>query len=369
MRVLMVVSNDVVHDSRVVREARTLREAGHEVLFVGWDRTGAGPEATTWEGFELRFVRTRGFLRLLPSDLLRNPLWWRRAAHVAAGLRFDAIHCHDLDTLPVGVRLKQRTGKPLIYDCHEVFGYMIEEDVPSLATRYAFRMERRLAVQADRIIAVNESVKAYIDGVTGRDAVLVRNCSDAVLATYRPPPAAPFTLTYIGTLHRSRFVLEAIETVAEMPEVTLVIGGSKALAPAVQAMCARQPNTRFIGLVPSDDVVPKTIASHAVLSMFDPALRINQVGLPNKIFEAMAAGRPSLVTQGLPMADLVLREQCGLAVPYTKEGLRLALERLVRDPGLAETLGRNGLAAAQTTYNWARESQRLTSLYQELRPR
>ena len=368
MRVLMVVSNDVIHDSRVVREARTLREAGHEVLFVGWDRSGTGPEQTTWEGFDLHFVRTRGLMRLLPSDLYRNPLWWRRAYRLAASLAFDAVHCHDLDALPVGVRLKRRTGKPLVYDCHEVFGYMIEEDVPSFATRFAFRLEKRLAVQADRIIAVNESVKAYIDGVTGREAVLVQNCSDSVLDAYRPPPAAPFTLTYIGTLHRSRFVVEAIETVAEMPEVSLVVGGSKALTPVVRELCSRQGNTRFVGVVPSDDVLPMTIASHAVLSMFDPGHRINQVGLPNKIFEAMAAGRPSIVTEGLPMADLVLREQCGLAVPYTKAGLRSALERLAGDPGLAERLGRNGLAAAKEKYNWTLESRRLTALYEGLRP-
>jgi glycosyltransferase involved in cell wall biosynthesis len=364
----MVVSNDVVHDTRVVKEARTLQKAGHEVLLLGWDRAGTGPETTMWEGLELHFVRTSGLMRLLPSDLYRNPVWWRRATRIAAGLSFDVLHCHDLDALPVGVRMKRRTGKPLVYDCHEVFGYMIEEDVPSFATRFAFRMEKRLAAEADRVITVNEPVKAYIDGVTGRDSVLVQNCSDTFLDEYRPPPDGPLTLTYIGTLHRSRFVLEAIETVAGMPEVSLIVGGSKALTPVVRDLCARQANTRFVGVVPNVDVLPMTLASHAVLSMFDPSHRINQVGLPNKIFEAMAAGRPSIVTEGLPMADLVLREVCGLAVPYTKAGLRSALERLAHDPGLAETLGRNGLAAAKEKYNWALESRRLIALYEGLHP-
>jgi len=363
----MVVSNDVVHDTRVVKEARALRGAGHEVVLLGWDRTGRLPPHQEWDGFVVHRVLTRGSLRLLPNDLFRNPLWWRQATRLGGSLAFEAIHCHDLDALPIGVRLKRRTGRPLVYDCHEVFGYMIEGDVPRFVTNYAFRLERRLAAHADHIIAVNESVKAYIDGVTGRDSVLIRNCPDLFLTEYRPPPAPPFLLLYIGTLHRSRFVLEAIETAAEMPEISLIIGGSKALTPLVQEMCARHPNTRFLGVVPNDDVLPMTVDSHAILAMFDPRQRINQVGLPNKIFEAMAAGRPSIVAEGLPMSDFVVRERCGLAVPYTKAGLWSALEKLRGDPALAEALGRNGLEAAKQRYNWPRESQKLIALYSELR--
>lgn len=365
MRILMVVSNDVVHDTRVVKEARVLRGAGHQVVFLGWDRSGFRPPYEEWDGFAIHRIRTKGMLRLLPGDLFRNPVWWRLAARLGGSLEFDAIHCHDLDALPIGVRLKRRTGRPLVYDCHEVFEYMIEEDVPRFVANYASRLERRLAVEADSVIAVNEFVKKYIDGVTGQASILVRNCPELFLDEYRPP-IGPFLLLYIGTLHRSRFVLEAIETVAEMPDTDLVIGGSKALTPVVRERCSRQPNTRFIGLVPSDDVLPMTVKSHAVLSMFDPAQRINHVGLPNKVFEAMAAGRPSIVTEGLPMTDLVVRERCGIATPYTKAGLRSAIDQLRADPVLAERLGQNGLEAARRAYNWALESKRLVSVYEDL---
>ncbi len=366
MRILMIVSNDVVHDTRVLKEARALRDAGHEVSFIGWDRTGQGPAETSWEGIPIRLVRTRGLLRLAAHDAVRNPLWWRRAAKLALRAPFDAVHCHDLDTLPSGVRLKQRTGCRLVYDCHEVFGFMIEEDMPGFVVRASFRLEQRLAPQADRVIAVNEAVKKYIDGVTGRPAVLVQNCQELAVPEYRPPSAAGFTVLYVGTLHKSRFILPAIDVVGAMPDVRLVIGGSKALAAEVAARCAQHPNTTFLGPVRSERVLPMTLESHAVLSMFDPVLRINQVGMPNKIFEAMAAGRPCLVTQGLAMSDLVVREDCGIAVPYTPEGLRDGIQRLRDNPALAERLGRNGLEAARRTYNWPVEAKKLVALYEEL---
>jgi len=363
----MIVSNDVVHDSRVLKEGRSLKSAGHEVIFLGWDRSGKLSPNEVWENMPVLRVRTEGGMRAVPTDVLRNPLWWRRAFRLAQSLAFDVVHCHDLDTLPIGVRLKRQTGKRLVYDCHEVFGYMIEEDVPSFVTSYAFHLERRLAPLADAVIAVNPAVARYIDGVTGRASIVIQNCEDTVYDAYQPPPGPPFTVTYVGTLHRSRFVLESIEAIAAMPDARLVVGGSKALTETVRAMCSQHANTQFVGLVPRDRVLSMTAEGHAILSMFDPTLRINQVGMPNKIFEAMAVGRPSIVTKGLWMSDLVDREDCGIAVPYTTEGFRDAVTRLRDEPGLAERLGRNGIAAAKREYNWVMESRKLIAMYEGLR--
>ena len=362
----MVVSNDVVHDPRVLKEARALRSAGHEVAFIGWDRSGRGPAQGATDGFSLQFVRTSGLMRALGKDLLRNPVWWRRAIRLARQQNFDVVHCHDLDTLPVGVSLTQKGGKRLVYDAHEVFGYMIEAEVPKFVVDYTFRMERRLAPQADRIIAVNDSVKEYVDRASGKQATVVRNAAELRLTEYREPRGPPFTLIYLGTLHQSRYILPAIEVVGSLPDVRLVIGGSKQLTPQVEAMCQRYPNTQFVGMVPAERVLPMTVDSHAVLTMFDPAYRINQVGLPNKIFEAMAAGRPSIVTEGLPMSKIVVQEQCGLAVPYTKEGLRNAIERLRDDRAFAGRLGRKGLEAAKREYNWDAEARKLIAVYDGL---
>lgn len=366
VRILTIVSNDVLHDTRVLKEARALQAAGHEVVAIGWDRSGRLPAYEEWRGVPIHRIQTRGLLRLLAKDVFRNPLWWSRAYRLARKLAFDVVHCHDLDTLSTGVRLKRATGKPLVYDSHEVFPYMIEEDLPKVVVNAAFRMERRLAPQADHTIAVNDAVKSYLDEVSGRPAVVVRNCSELLVDAYQPPPASPFTMVYVGTLHSSRFLVPAVEVVSEISNVRLVLAGSKQLASVLQSLCAQHPNTQFLGLVPNDRVLPMTLEAHAVLCMFDPSHRINQVGLPNKVFEAMATGRPVIVTAGLSMAKLVEQEECGLAVPYTKAGLRNALERLRDDPALAERLGRNGLAAAQREYNWAAEQRKLATLYQQI---
>ena len=80
----------------------------------------------------------------------------------------------------------------------------------------------------------------------------------------------------------------------------------------------------------------------------------------------MAAGRPSVVTEKVLIAEVVEREECGLAVPYSGEVFLRSLTSLQGDPLLGERLGRNGLAAAKREYNWPHEAAKLVALYESL---
>src|SRR3989442_6564021 len=140
----MIVSNDVIHDPRVLKEAGALRNAGHDLSIIGWDRTSSLPPEEERDGVRIRRVRTTGVMRLLVKDLFRNPVWWRRAYELARSMPLDVVHCHDLDTLPIGTRLKHATGRPLVYDCHEVFHRMIEREVPRFVTNYVAGVGKRL---------------------------------------------------------------------------------------------------------------------------------------------------------------------------------------------------------------------------------
>jgi glycosyltransferase involved in cell wall biosynthesis len=107
-------------------------------------------------------------MKLLPNDLFRNPLWWRTAYKRGLELyktnqfMFDVVHCHDLDTLQSGVRLKKKLKIKLIYDAHEIFGYMISRDMPKIVVNASFLMEKRLIKNVDRTITVNEPLENYL---------------------------------------------------------------------------------------------------------------------------------------------------------------------------------------------------------------
>jgi glycosyltransferase involved in cell wall biosynthesis len=100
--------------------------------------------------------------------------------------------------------------------------------------------------------------------------------------------------------------------------------------------------------------------------MLDPEEKNNQVGLPNKIFEAMLTGRPVLVTKGLYYSKLVETERCGVSVEYDFEEVKKSIIMLRDDPKRCEELGKNGLQAAIREYNWEKQKKTLLSVYERL---
>ena len=367
MKSLMLVSNDVVRDTRVLQEARSLVRAKYDVTIVGWDRENVHPTGElSIDGIDIRLLKSTSLMKIAPSMVIRSTLWWRSAFRQASEVTYDLVHSHDLDTLQTGVRLKKRRKVPLLFDAHEIFAYMIEGDYPKTVMDYATRMERRLVKSADHVVTVNDRLKAHYEALTDKHVTVVMNCREDIAPKYTPPSNDVFTVVYIGNLHKSRYILELINVVQKMEGVRLLIGGHKELAEEVRRRCAGHVNTTFLGEVPNDEVLRHTAAADAVFCMFDPGNRNNQVGSPNKIFEAMAVGRPVIVTRGILSGDIVEKERCGLAVEYTEAALRTALETLREDPAKAQELGRNGLAAARREYNWGVQEKHLLAAVRSL---
>ena len=116
------------------------------------------------------------------------------------------------------------------------------------------------------------------------------------------------------------------------------------------------------------EVVPRTRAADVVYSLLDPTKRLFRLAAPNKLFEALVAGRPILVTRGTWAADEVVAADCGLEVEYSKDALRAAIRALQADPAARERMGRNALRLAREKYNWSRDEAALLEAYRGIIP-
>ena len=131
MKALMLVYNPFTHDPRVYNEAKSLVGAGYKVTVIAFDREGQNQPRQSWDGIQIVRLRSplkgktgAGLARWVWSGLVLLLWQWqayRQALKLHRDDAFDVIHCHDFDTLPAGVWLKQRLGLPLIYDAHEIY--------------------------------------------------------------------------------------------------------------------------------------------------------------------------------------------------------------------------------------------------------
>ncbi len=381
MNVLMLLSNAFTHDPRVYAEAQSLVKAGYGVTVVALDREREHPAKSVLDGISVERVRVlpplRGPRPLRPLIMLFNGMnllllaqWqmYRRALRLHRENRFSVIHCHDLDTLIAGVALKRRTKLPLIYDAHEIYGYMMARQSPHwVASRFLW-LEKQLVRRVDSIINVCEPQRRYSESITDRPITLVMNCKPLQGLEYRRPGNDVFTLLYIGVLHKGRSIPLLIDAVEELDGVACTVGGvgPPEEVQAIAAKCSAAKNVHFLGKVDMHDVIPMTMQADCVFLMVNPEDLNNRIGLGNKQFEAMVCGRPIICTKGTHSGDVTEQENVGLAVEYDKESLKSAIVMLRDDPSLSEGLGRNALNAAIGKYNWEKQEEALLGIYRSV---
>jgi glycosyltransferase involved in cell wall biosynthesis len=371
MNILMILSNPLLVDPRVHKEAKTLVEQGHQVTVLVWDRKHQYQPEETVDGIRIVRIHNTGILKVVRNDLFRNPFWWRKAYTKGIALNasspIDIVHCHDLDTLQAGVWLKKKLGVKLIYDAHELWGHLIQGNVPNIVVQKAFTMEKKLVQHVDHIITVSPPFKDYFASICTKPVTLVMNCKDLLYTTYEPPHNKKFTLLYIGGMKTRRFFPEIIDIISSLPNTKLILGGKKEdLYDRMKKYARHIPNIEFKGTIPTEEILPLTQQSDATFIIVDPTSKHYQKTLFNKQFEAMVCGRPIITTKGTYAGTMTEELHCGLTVDYDKASVKKTIKQLQDNPNLCKELGKHAFQAAQEKYNWKNEQQNLIAVYKDV---
>ncbi|NBM15634.1 glycosyltransferase [Streptomyces sp. GC420] len=303
-----------------------------------------------------------------------GPLLVKETAHVrelVRGLRPDVLHAHSAKAGLAG-RLAVRGRIPTVFQPHAWSFEAVEGPVAAFARRW----ERHAARWSDRVICVSDAERRRGErsGIVARWAV-VRNGID--LDHYRPgpadraraslaplrdlPPGTPLVLC-VGRLCRQKgqdVLLRAWATVApHVPDARLVLVGDGPDHGALRT--AARPSVIFAG--EAEDTAPWYRAADVVV------LPSRWEGMALAPLEAMACGRPVVVTdtdgarESLPPGHethcLVEREEPG--------ALAAAVLRLLRDPALRDTLGREAQGHASAVYDVRHTADAVANLYREL---
>jgi glycosyltransferase involved in cell wall biosynthesis len=328
----------------------------------------------------LRVLHRAGVFALPRASFLLQALgagaaWMRRG-----GLVFT----RDLQLADLLLRVPRRRGA-LVYEAHAVEALMYaergalygtdERPRPGKAARLRAR-EARVWRGATGIVTTTAGIRDSFQeafGPRGHVQVIPNGCDPPPAEL--PPPSTddPPRVLYAGQLYPWKGVDVLVEAMASVPRARLVIlGGMEGerdlfrVRALVQARGLAE-RTEMPGLVPRERVRAE-LARAAVVVV--PVLRTAMTERhtsPLKAFEAMAAGRP-LVISDLPSSREIVREgeTALLAPPGDAPALAAALLRLLNQPDLARRLSRNAWREA-AAFSWDVRGARLRALFDELR--
>jgi glycosyltransferase involved in cell wall biosynthesis len=181
-------------------------------------------------------------------------------------------------------------------------------------------------------------------------------------------PAGQRVVLYHGGLFPWRGIEQLTEAIRDVPEATLVLMGYGVLEPTLRAWEADPAlggRVRVIGPVPPAEL-HDWVACADVVGMPIQGDTINhRLTTPNKLFEAMAAGVPAVVSD-LPGMSAVVRDAgSGVLVDPTDTVAIAAAIRQILDLSEAEWLAwrERCIAAAHDRYNWETQVERLLDAY------
>lgn len=361
-------------DNRVFyREAQSLRNSGYDVTLIAVhdkteDRHGVRiiglPQVPRWQ---------------------RPRLWWT-ILRMARAEQADIYHFHDPELLLVAPFLRLITGKPTIYDIHEVYADFIKvKDYMPAWMRYPIawvfhwlepmlaRLQSGLIFSDDAIAETFKSVK--LPKVTLFNYPAMFFIEDAIAATQGMPPRTPIIL-HLGGHERNRgtrLMIAAFQQVLqEMPEARLVLVGHF-MPPDLQQEVQQDVDQRgishavnIIGRVPFDQIGAYLQQASVGWVPWQPYAK-NDKNVPTKLFEYMAYGVPIVSSDLASTQPYVHNGENGYRVAAAEPGAHAqAILTILRQPALGQNMGKKGQTMARTQFNWDEMEKKLAAFYQQL---
>lgn len=278
------------------------------------------------------------------------------------------VHTHHLGQLLYGGLAGRLAGCRVIHTEHEYY---------TLSTRRAQQLLRVLARLADRVTAVAEPVRNFLEGTVGLPAsklITIRNgvevCRyEAAVPHDRDEWTIKNSDVVIGCVGRlspekgHTVLLQAFQKViSRHPVARLALIGEGQERERLEHLAADLNITHFVRFLGLRADVPEVLATCDFFAL--PSI---QEGFPMVILEALAAGKAVVASEVGAIADVIRPGATGLLVPPgDADALADALCLLIEDEGARQRLGQNGREVVREAYDFERTVGQYDDLYQRV---
>jgi glycosyltransferase involved in cell wall biosynthesis len=398
-RVLVISAHRGLIDRRITAEINALAESGRDVTLVSVPAEipeqslqagvrvvmpAANPASGSAGGGWRQGLHAATRIALAPlRNWIRNRRLTARArffVHHTPPAAYDAIHCHDLDTLPAAqaVRAAVAPAARLIYDSHEFFPYQAKD---RSFQRYWSAVEAKYIHRADRIITINESVAEQLAQLyrVSLPAVIYNSCggpsNPAPLSTEafdRHFGAEPggFRVLFQGGLYPLRNLPNLVRALRQLDSsYRLFIIGTGPLERALRSLCAkhRLRNVYFGGFIPQVELLRYTAqADLGIIPYEDGGLLNNRYCTPNKLFEFIEAQVPICASALPELKRVVVDHGIGAVYPMGSAEEITAALRDCRQRCERGDFTPTAREQARRRFAWSEQGSRLLRLYEEL---
>lgn len=347
---------------------KALAARGHEVTVfttdVDTDGTVPPGQAVRLDGVEVWYFPVSA-----PRRLYRSPAMGAALAERIGG--FDLVHLHSVFLWPTSAaaRAAERAGVPYLLAPRG----MLVADLLRRRGRWRKALWIRFAERRTIARAAGLHVTSGLEAEETRRLGLTLPPIHVVANGIEPEPAPdgaalsmpePFLL-FLGRVSWKKGLDRLIPALSHIPGIDLAIAGNdeEGYRPKLERLAEEAGvagRVRFLGPVHGED---KAALLHRATALVLPSYSEN---FGNSALEAMAAGRPVVVTPEVGLAEVVREAGVGLVVEGAPAILGPALRDLLSDPRRMDEMGRRGAEVARQRFGWAAVAERMETVYREV---
>ena len=379
--VVSIVLNHFTNDNRVLKEVLSLKKSGYSPVVVSLHAEGL-KEQENIHGVLVHRIRlkSRNWSKNKLVQLLKYfEFFYKTIKHYR---QYEIIHCNDLNTLPIGVFIKQFFNKntKIIYDAHE---YEIN-DIPhekKYMIKLKYYLENFLIHYVDGVLTVSDSIaQEYQKMYSISKPLLVLNTPVYQEIKKRNLFREKLEIKknqniflYQGGLSHGRGIetlLKTFQIIYDEHEYSLetmpvlICMGYGVLEKEIQDSAKVYPNIFFHSAVSIDVLLDYTSSADVGILFYENSCLNHKYCSPNKIFEYLMAEIPIIVSNLYEMKRLVEMYSVGVVVEDdTPLSLQNAVKNIMKRDN--KVLLEN-IKKTKKIYHWEEQEKILLKMYKEL---
>lgn len=371
--VVFVRSTNVQFDSRVQKEITSVLKAGYKCIILAWNRNNQEEVnnifKTTYGNAEVIYYKKSaefgGGLASIGKFIGFNIWLYSMLKKIID--EFSIIHACDLDTAIPCIIISKKFNKILIYD---IFDYYIHShNIPTkLGKKIVSHIEDMIINKAFCTIICSEQRLDQIKHTKPLRVEIIHNSPEVEHITqnsiFKQINSEKLKVVYVGALLNDRLLIESIKQIIELKDVELFIGGYGILEKEILDYSTISDNIHFLGQMEYKHVLELENSCDVMFATYNPDVENHKYSAPNKIYEAMALGKPIIVCRGTGIDLIVDEEGIGISISYNGSEFLEAILNLTSKE-IRETMGRKGRALYLSKYSWRVMEMRLCSIYED----
>ena len=362
--------------SHIAGLASQLNELGHEVIIVTKEMNHSERKGDQFSS-KIKEIKTRRITSFKHVIVPPNP---NDLKTVMKREKFDVVHAHHAftPTSLLSIRAANEQGIPTVLTNHSI-SVANSSDTLWNSMSYILSPLKKYINTADCIIAVSHAAAEFIERfVENKDVRVIPNgvdvsrfsainCPDPGLLD--PTTLESPTLLSLGRLaFRKGFhlLIEAMPNILNAePNTKLYIAGNGYMTTFLRGLTTSlglNGSVGFLGYVPDDAL--SWLYNNCDIFII-PSISAESFGIT--LIEAMAARRPVVASRIGGIPEIIEDGVNGMLFdPWDSRALSEKVVKLLRDPNMAERMGRIAYETVERKYSWPVVARQIEKVYKDI---